>query len=92
MPGKQRHPGKSQNHENITAGGVSAPISENWLGRINHMAGPNRPGRPHLGPREVVTTRLPVAVREAVDAAAAERGLDRSTYLADVIAARVCPG
>jgi hypothetical protein len=53
------------------------------------MAGPNRPGRPHLGPRHVVTTRLPEAVREAVDAAAAERGIDRSTYLADVIAAHV---
>lgn len=53
------------------------------------MAGPNRPGRPHLGPRHVVTTRLPEAVRQAVDEAAAAQGVDRSTYLADVIAAHV---
>ena len=53
------------------------------------MAGPNRPGRHHLGPRHVVTTRLPLPVCEAVDAAAAELGLDRSTYLADVIAAHI---
>ena len=53
------------------------------------MAGPNKPGRVHLGPRHVVTTRLPIEVCEAVDAAAAERGIDRSTYLADVIAAHV---
>jgi hypothetical protein len=33
--------------------------------------------------------RIPVAVREAVDAAAAARGIDRSSYLADVIAAHV---
>jgi hypothetical protein len=37
----------------------------------------------------VLTAKVPVAVRDAVDVAAAEHGLDRSTYLADVIAAHV---
>jgi hypothetical protein len=56
---------------------------------ITPMAGPNKPGRVHLGARHVITMRIPVAVREAVDAAAAARGIDRSSYLADVIAAHV---
>lgn len=53
------------------------------------MAAPKKRGRPHLGPRDVVFTRLLLAVCDAVDAAAAEHGIDRSPYLADVIAEHV---
>ena len=53
------------------------------------MAGLNRPGRPHLGPRDVVTARLAAAVYDAIGAAAATHGIDLSKYLADVIAEHV---
>jgi len=36
-----------------------------------------------------VTVRVPVPVRQAVEAAAARHGISRSTYLADVISAHV---
>lgn len=44
-------------------------------------------GRPYLGDRHVCTARVPIPVRDALDAIAAEVGTDRSTVLADLAAA-----
>lgn len=56
---------------------------------IKRMAGNHRSGRHHLGPRDVVTARLAAPVLAAVDALAAQHGIDRSPYLADVICVHV---
>lgn len=55
------------------------------------MAGPNRPGRPHLGARHVQTARVPIEILEALDELAAELGYgaNRSALLADLACAAV---
>ncbi|MDX1887906.1 hypothetical protein [Mycolicibacterium sp. 120270] len=41
-------------------------------------------GRPYLGERHVVTSRMPIPVRDALDEIAALCNTDRSTVLADL--------
>lgn len=55
------------------------------------MAGPNCPGRPHLGPRHVQTSRLPTEMLAAFDALAERLGYgsNRSALLADLACAAV---
>lgn len=55
------------------------------------MAGPNCPGRPHLGPRHVQTSRLPTEMLAALDDLAAQLGYgtNRSALLADLACAAV---
>lgn len=49
-------------------------------------------GRPHLGPRHVVTARVSIPARDGLDELAARFSTDRSTVLADLAAAAVgCP-
>ena len=44
-------------------------------------------GRPHLGPRHVVTARVSIPARDGLDDLASRFGTDRSTVLADLAAA-----
>jgi hypothetical protein len=44
-------------------------------------------GRPHLGPRHVVTARVSIPARDGLDEIAARFNTDRSTVLADLAAA-----
>jgi hypothetical protein len=53
---------------------------------IGAMSGHKHLGRPHLGPRDMVATRIPLAVRDAIDVAAAACGVTRTTYVADILA------
>lgn len=43
--------------------------------------------QPHKGDRELFATRLPLPVGDLVRAAAAQRGISMSEYLAQVVAA-----
>ncbi len=46
-----------------------------------------RTGRPSLGDRHVMTARVPIPVRDEIDAIAERFGTDRSTILADLACA-----
>lgn len=50
---------------------------------------PARPGRKSLGDRHVVTARVPIPVRDALQALADKFGTDRGTVIADLAAAAV---
>lgn len=59
--------------------------------KIDAMAGQNRRGRPHLGPRHVQTARVPIEILQTLDEFAERLGYgsNRSALLADLACAAV---
>ncbi len=49
------------------------------------MTGSAKTGRPSLGDRAIMTAKLPIAVLEAAEAAAADHSTDRTTVLTDIV-------
>jgi len=68
---------------------VGATISEIAGTLAGMTATRTGPGRPHMGDRHVVTSRVPIPVRDALEQLAERFGTDRSTVLADLAAAAV---
>ena len=49
------------------------------------MAGPGKPGRPSKGPRQKISVVLPDTLLEVLEADAQARGLDRNSWVVEVL-------
>jgi len=58
-------------------------------GRTAFMAEHRKQGRPHKGPRRQFSVKVPDHLVEELDADAAQRGLDRTAWIVEAIAARL---